>query len=69
MTERLGAPQCLCLVEAHDEEYVAAGDDNGCVSLLLAEPEKTSRRCANGFSPAEAFEMLHAHDDWVTQVL
>ena len=69
MAERLGSPQCLCLVEASDEEYVAAGDDNGCVSLLLAEPEKASRRYANGYSSEEAFEMLHAHDDWVTQVL
>ena len=61
---KLGMPQCLCLVEAEDEEYVVCGDDNGFVSLLLSEPDDIS---SNRFS-SHQFEILHSHRDWVTQV-
>lgn len=62
---KLGTPQCLCVVEADDEEYVVCGDDNGFVSLLLSEPEENSH--SNQFA-SHQFEILHAHRDWVTQV-
>lgn len=64
---QLGVPQCLCQIESNDEEHVVSGDDRGIVSILLSEPE-VQRSRASTSQNAPVFEILHRHDDWVTQV-
>ena len=68
----IGAPLCLCCVEADEEECVVVGDDNGNVGLLLEDLDRAPNgRRLTGSSAADTtheFEILHEHSDWVTQV-